>query len=71
MPTTSVLFDPLFDAREFGAALGVTRQTIARWVNEGLIEPAKRVGPRGALVFTAAEVERAKSIPRRRKAKAA
>lgn len=71
MQITSVLFEPLLNACEAGVSLGVSRQTIARWVSEGLLEPAKRVGPRGAYVFTAEEIERAKSVPRRRRANVA
>lgn len=66
-----MLFDPLLDTCEAAAALGVSRQTVARWVSEGLLEPAKRVGPRAAFVFTADEITRAQSVPRRRRANVA
>lgn len=69
MQTTPVLLTPVVTAREAAELLGVTRQTIARWVNEGYMLPAKRLpGAHGAALFTTDEVDRVRATPRPRKA---
>lgn len=74
MRTTAVLFEqppllsPLLTTREAAELLGVGRQTVVRWVDEGHAQPTKRMaGPNGSYVFTADEIERLRATPRPRK----
>jgi excisionase family DNA binding protein len=62
MGTTPVLFSggmPV-TSDEAAAALGVTRSTIAKWVNNGHMTVAKTLAS-GARLFTVEEVERVRA----------
>jgi excisionase family DNA binding protein len=53
---TPVLFETLYTSRDAAAQLGVDHHTVSRWVQDGHMKPAQKVGT--AWVFTAAEVDR-------------
>ena len=69
MRTTPVLLteSDVLTTAETAETLGKSKQTIARWVDEGTITPLKRLpGAHGSYLFSAEEVERVRSTPRRR-----
>ena len=50
----------LIGSAEAAQILGVTRQTLTRWLNEGRLKPVHRfpsAGKNGALVYVRADIE--------------
>lgn len=63
-----LLFDVLFSTTEAAKALGLSRQSVARRVKSGYMQPLRQIA--GSYVFTAEEVERARrplKVKRRRR----